>query len=157
MQARQALHQPSPAEELSLRALPSMPSEDFLQLGMVNPTRSPAPGMLRNGRIWKGCYLSYPRAGPNYQWGRGLKETAQLAVQLSFPATHSYCSLFYGSVCSRRNPLDNRMMLKTSEWKQPGQGEHTQGSTGVQLLASFLGAEESLEDAAYWTGDCKRI
>lgn len=62
-----------------------MPSEDFLQLGMVNLTGSPAPGMLRNGRIWKGCYLSYPRAGPNYQWGRGLKGTGQLAVQLSFP------------------------------------------------------------------------
>lgn len=62
-----------------------MPLKDFLQLGMVNPTRSPAPGMLRNGRIWKGCYLSYPRAGPNYQWGRALKGTVQLAVQLSFP------------------------------------------------------------------------
>ena len=125
---------------------------------MVNLTGSPVPGMLRKGRIWKGCYLSYPRAGPNYQWGRGLKGTGQLAVQLSFqPLTVSVPAFTVVCVCSRRNPLDNRMVLKPSKWKQHGQGEHTQDSTGVQLMASFLGAEKSLENAAYWTRDCRRI
>lgn len=88
--------------------------------------------MPRNGRIWEGCYLSYPRAGPNYQWGRDLKETVLLAAVIKLSCSRFLFPLLHSSVCLRRNPLDDELLLKSSMWKQPTRGEHTQASARSQ-------------------------